>query len=82
MADLPFDQLPQAVYNLQQKLDEIERLLHTIISSSGPDPEQIMTVTQAAEFLDLSVATIYGLISKVELPVLKRGKRYNFPDRN
>jgi excisionase family DNA binding protein len=78
MNHLTFEQLPEAVYNLQQNLGEIERLLHQIIDSSGPDLDQIMTVTQAAEFLDLSVSTVYGLISKRELPVMKRSKRCYF----
>ncbi len=38
----------------------------------------LLTVEQAAEFLHLSVPTIYGLISKGEIPVMKRSKRCYF----
>ncbi len=37
-----------------------------------------MTVQEAANFLRLSVPTIYGLIHKRELPVMKSSKRCYF----
>ena len=40
--------------------------------------EQLLTVQQTAEFLSLSVPTMYGLIHKGELPVMKRSKRCYF----
>jgi excisionase family DNA binding protein len=40
--------------------------------------EQLLTVEQTAEFLNLSVPTIYSKVSKRELPVMKRGKRLYF----
>lgn len=41
-------------------------------------PEKLLTVQDAAKFLTLSVPTIYSLISKGELPVMKRSKRCYF----
>ena len=41
-------------------------------------PEQLLTVQEAAQFLNLTVATIYSKVSKSELPVMKRGKRLYF----
>lgn len=43
-------------------------------------PEQLLTVEEAAEFLNLKVPTIYSKISKGELPVMKMkgGKRLYF----
>lgn len=46
--------------------------------AAAPDPNELLTVQQAAEFLRLSVATVYSLISKGELPVMKRRKRCYF----
>ena len=43
-----------------------------------PETEELLTVQQTAKFLSLSVATVYGLISKGELPVMKRSKRCYF----
>lgn len=41
-------------------------------------PERLLTVSEAAEFLNLTVPTIYSKVSKGELPVMKRGKRLYF----
>lgn len=41
-------------------------------------PEQLLTIQEAAQFLNLTVATIYSKVSKGELPVMKRSKRLYF----
>lgn len=41
-------------------------------------PEQLLTIQEAAEFLSLSVPTLYSKVSKGELPVMKRSKRLYF----
>lgn len=79
METMTFDQLPKAVSQLAAKLENIERLL---LSRKEQQPkeqlEQLLTVEQAADYLNLSVPTIYGKVSKGELPVMKRGKRLYF----
>ena len=44
-------------------------------------PEQLLTVQEAAEFLSLTVPTMYSKVSKGELPVCKApgSKRLYFP---
>lgn len=41
-------------------------------------PEQLLTIEQAADFLSLTVPTMYSKVSKGELPVMKRSKRLYF----
>ncbi|MCK9291653.1 MAG: helix-turn-helix domain-containing protein [Bacteroidales bacterium] len=41
-------------------------------------PEQLLTIQEAADFLNLSVATMYGKVHKRELPFMKRSKRLYF----
>lgn len=41
-------------------------------------PEQLLTIQEAAEFLSLAVPTMYSKVSKGELPVMKRSKRLYF----
>ena len=77
MSSLTFEQLPQAVYEIQQKLASIEQLLLQL-TKTNPGSDAILTVEEAAEFLDLSVATIYKMISQRELPVMKQSKRCYF----
>jgi len=68
-------------------LDEINLKLDTILSEIGSqtaksenksDQEVFMTVAEAASFLRLSTSRVYTLISKKELPFLKRTKRCYF----
>jgi hypothetical protein len=47
-------------------------------NSTPTDTEQLLTIQQAGEILNLSVPTIYGLVSRAEIPVSKRGKRLYF----
>lgn len=76
--ELTFDQLPQAVAQLFAKLTDIEKLLTEKSVEQKQESDELLTVQAAAEFLSLSVPTIYGLISKGELPVMKRSKRCYF----
>lgn len=78
MQDLTFDQLPKAVSQLFDKLSNIENLLMQKGGDVLPETDELLTVEQAAEFLSLSKPTVYGLISKGEIPVMKRSKRCYF----
>lgn len=40
--------------------------------------DELLTVHGAADFLKLTVPTVYGKVSKGELPYMKRGKRLHF----
>ncbi len=76
--EITFDQLPAAISNLVFEVSEIKRLLLQKGTAIPYEPEKLLTVQEAAKFLSLSVPTIYGLISKGELPVIKRSKRCYF----
>lgn len=76
METFTFDQLPQAVSLLHQKICHIEELLAEGVPQS--ETEELFTVTKAAEFLNLSVATLYGKVCRKEIPVNKQGKRLYF----
>jgi len=76
--EITFEQLPNAVNQLFDKLVNIERLLLEKGNENQSEKDELLTVQDAAKFLSLSVPTIYGLISKGELPVMKRSKRCYF----
>ena len=78
METITFDQLPAAVSNLAFEVSEIKRLLLQKETPQPPEQETLLTVQEAAKFLSLSVPTIYGLISKGQIPVMKRSKRCYF----
>jgi excisionase family DNA binding protein len=72
---LTFDQIPAALSLLLREVNSIKLALQ----AEPTEPvDQLMTVDQAAKFLTLAKPTIYAMISRGELPNLKRGKRVYF----
>jgi len=77
MENLTFEQLPGAVALLLEKVSRLEALLE-----SRPEAADIATrmlnITEAAELLHLSVASVYTKVCRREIPVHKPGKRLYF----
>jgi excisionase family DNA binding protein len=78
MIDLTFEKLPQAVTQMYEKLENIERLLLSQNNSSQFEEDKLLTIREAAVILHLSVPTIYGLVQRQGIPVCKKGKRLYF----
>lgn len=66
----------------EQLSDVIQSAIRKVIGEkpqeTKSESDELLTVKDAAAFLHLSVPTVYGLISKCELPVMKRSKRCYF----
>ena len=76
---LTFEKLPEAVTMLTKQVSELTRLLIEKQEQAPTEQvEQFLTIQEAAEFLSLTVPTMYSKVSKSELPVMKRGKRLYF----
>ncbi len=78
---ITFNELPQAVGQLQESQSRTERMVVELLSKfsgNGTDQEKLLTVTETAEFLNLSVPTIYSLVHQGVLPNNKKGKRLYF----
>ena len=73
-----FEKLPQAVDQLYEKLENIERLLLLKSNESQPESDKLLTIKEAGTMLHLSVPTIYGLVQRLAVPVCKKGKRLYF----
>ena len=68
---------------IEARLNSIETILLALKHTPKEQDEQsesdeLLTVQDTAKFLSLSVPTVYTLISKGELPVMKRSKRCYF----
>lgn len=62
-------------------IDCVNSCLKNNTQESNPtneQPEHLLTIQEAAQFLNLTVPTIYSKVSKGELPVMKRSKRLYF----
>jgi excisionase family DNA binding protein len=65
---------------LNNRLERIEFFLASLQSVPSTElPEaDLLTVTQAAQLLNLARATVYNLVSRKQIPVFKKGKRLYF----
>jgi len=68
---------------IDARLSNIENLILSIKYPENPKDisetgEQLFTIKQAAEFLNLSVPTLYGYVHRAEMPVCKRAGRLYF----
>jgi excisionase family DNA binding protein len=68
---------------IENRLTSIENLLldlkqKPIDVGKQNEAEKLLTIQEAAEFLSLTVPTIYSKVSKNQLPFMKRGKRLYF----
>lgn len=76
-----FDSLPLDVQRINTKLDRLEIILSEILKAK----EQRTTwfsVREVADYLKLSVPTIYGLTSNRKIPFAKRNKKLYFLKEN
>jgi len=79
MQTISFENLPQAVSLLIEKVDFLEQLLRSQQNTSAPS-DRPMSISEAAKFINLSVPTLYGLVSKRTIPFSKVGKRLYFSE--
>ena len=48
-------------------------------TNTSPAPvKDLLTITEAADFLNLAKPTIYGLVSQSKIPCMKKGKKLYF----
>ena len=78
MTEINFNNLPEAVNQLSIKLDNMEKSLLKISNEHRPEADQLLTVQQAADFLNLKPVSIYGKVNRREIPFMKRSKRLYF----
>src|SRR5688572_1900111 len=71
----PFESIDARLSNIESLLIDIK---HGNLPSLENEPNKFITVPEAAKFLSLSIPTIYSLISKAQLPVIKKSKRCYF----
>lgn len=76
-----FEQLPELFNDLRIQFSELkDQVINYCQKTQVPENQDIpnMDVQAAADFLSLTVPTIYSKVSKGELPTMKRGNRLYF----
>jgi excisionase family DNA binding protein len=80
MEPFGFDQLPEAVRKLIEKVDGLETLILNL-QPQNEDQHKMLNIQEAAAYLNMTVAALYSLVSRRDIPVNKPGKRLYF-DKN
>jgi hypothetical protein len=58
--------------------NSIKKVLSSQKNEPQPETDQLLTIQQAGELLNLSVTTLYGYTQRAEIPVFKKSKRLYF----
>jgi excisionase family DNA binding protein len=77
MEPFGFDKLPEIVRQLFEKVEHIEKMLQKF-ELKVIEENQLLNVSEAADFLKISTASLYTKVSRKEIPVSKPGKRLYF----
>ncbi|MBK7110275.1 MAG: helix-turn-helix domain-containing protein [Bacteroidetes bacterium] len=72
----PFEILETRLIDIENQLSEIKNLI--LKRTEQQESEELLTVQQAADLLNLAKQTIYGHVHRCEIPVSKKGKRLYF----
>ena len=63
---------------IQSSIRTVLKETQTKTDEPNDQQERLLTIREAADFLSLTVPTMYSKVSKGELPVMKRSKRLYF----
>ncbi|MCF8293993.1 MAG: helix-turn-helix domain-containing protein [Chitinophagaceae bacterium] len=72
----PFELILEKLNKLEKDILEIKEIKYH--AASGINSNELMNIQQVAEYLSLSVPTLYGYTSHMEIPHMKRNKRLYF----
>ncbi|MCH2229849.1 MAG: helix-turn-helix domain-containing protein [Crocinitomicaceae bacterium] len=75
---LTIENLPNAVDRIYTKLESIEKMLKAQSSIEHEDPNKLLNIDEASDFLNLAKPTVYSMVSKGEIPYMKRSRRLYF----
>lgn len=77
MEPFNFNELPEVVRQLYEKVERIELLLEKLDPHKA-DKNELLNIEEAAAFLKVSVAAVYTKVSRQEIPYSKPGRRLYF----
>jgi len=73
------EQIPEILVKILAKVERIEMMLEILLrDTSVAQEEELLTVSEAGQLLNLAVSTMYSKVSRNEIPVCKRGNRLYF----
>ena len=81
MDKITFEQLPQAVSLLIEKVGQLSDKVDRVLEKDGQHTRRLLGLDDVASLIGKSVSTIYAMTSEKRIPYHKRGnKLYFFED--
>ncbi|WP_316738497.1 helix-turn-helix domain-containing protein [Pedobacter aquatilis] len=77
MEPFSFEKMPEVLRQLFEKVERIEELL-LAMSPAQQREDELLNVKEAADFLKVTVQSLYAKVNRMEIPVCKPGKRLYF----
>lgn len=77
MEPFGFEKLPEIIRQLFEKVEHIEELV-SALNPADDGSNDLLTVREAADYLKISVQSLYCKVSRMEIPVSKPGRRLYF----
>jgi len=77
MKNFKFEQLPEVVTKLYERIESIEKILEEKIWEND-HKDLLLSISEASKLLHLSISTIYTKVCRREIPASKQGKRLYF----
>ena len=71
----PFLEISDRLKNIESLLTQTQ---HPFKSTGDVADEKFLTIQEAAVFLGLAKQSVYGMVSRRSIPVMKQGKRLYF----
>lgn len=79
MEKVSHNNLPAALELVLSELAELKQILsEKSLTVAAPVANPLLTIQEASKLLNLSISTIYGLVSRAAIPHSKKGKRLYF----
>jgi excisionase family DNA binding protein len=74
LADMIAEKVSEKVS--EKIINDIEKILTKL--NEKPEEDKLLTISEAADLLKLTVPTVYSKVSRKEIPAMKNGKRLFF----
>ena len=74
MEPFGFEKLPEIIRQLFEKVERIEEMVSDL-NPADDGSNDLLTVKEAADYLKVSVQSLYSKVSRIEIPVSKSGRR-------
>jgi excisionase family DNA binding protein len=77
MEEFGFDKLPEVIRQLFEKVERIEAMIFNLQDTQQQE-KQHLSITEAADYLNITVAALYSMTGRRLVPFNKPGKRLYF----